>query len=91
MILNKNKNKNNISTVESVKTASHSKMSGKHCLSLRMRSTWILVSDLPQSIVDMALSSEPQESPEDRKVEKEDCKPTLEGVPELEGSPSSKY
>ena len=50
-----------------------------------------LVSDLPQSIVDMALSSEPQESPEDRKVEKEDGKPTLEGVPELEGSPSSKY
>jgi len=50
----------------------------------------ILVSDLPQSIVEMTLSSDSQESPEDRAVEKEDCKPTFEGLPEFEGSPSPK-
>ena len=48
-----------------------------------------LLCDLPQSIVEMTLSTEPQMSPEDRKVEKDDCKLLFEGVPEFEGSPSS--
>ena len=47
-----------------------------------------LLSDLPQAIVDMTLSSDSQVAPEDRTVEKEDCKPAFEGVPEFEGSPS---
>ena len=38
----------------------------------------------------MALSSDSLVAPEDRDVEKEDCKPTFEGVPEFEGSPSPK-
>jgi len=49
-----------------------------------------MLSDLPQAIVDMTLSSDDPVSPEDRTVEKEDCKPTFEGVPEFEGSPSPK-
>ena len=40
-----------------------------------------LVSDLPQSIVEMTLSSDSQEPLEDRAVEEEDCKPTFEGSP----------
>ena len=47
-----------------------------------------MLRDLPQSIIDMTLSSEPQVSPEDRKVDKEDCQVLIEGVPEFEGSPS---
>ena len=47
-----------------------------------------MLSDLPQSIVDMTLSSEPQVPPEDRTVDKEDCQVLFEGVPEFEGSPS---
>jgi len=47
-----------------------------------------LLSDLPQAIVDMTLSSDSQVAPEDRTVEEEDCKPAFEGVPEFEGSPS---
>ncbi len=47
-----------------------------------------MLSDLPQSIVDMTLSSEPQVLPEDRPVSKEDCQVLFEGVPEFEGSPS---
>ena len=39
------------------------------------------MSDLPQSIVEMTLSSDSQESPEDRAVEEKDCKPTFEGSP----------
>ena len=38
----------------------------------------------------MTLSSDSLVAPEDRDVEKEDCKPTFEGVPEFEGSPSPK-
>ena len=34
----------------------------------------------------MTLSSDFQESPEDRAVEKEDCKPTFERLPVFEGS-----
>jgi len=45
-----------------------------------------MVSDLPQSIVDMTLSSDSQESPEDRAVEEKDCKPTFEGSPSPEDS-----
>ena len=45
-----------------------------------------LVSDLPQSIVEMTLSSDSQESPEDCAVEEEDCKPTFEGSPSPEES-----
>ena len=45
-----------------------------------------MVSDLPQSIVEMTLSSDPQESPEDREVEREDCKPTFEGSPSPDDS-----
>ena len=45
-----------------------------------------LVSDLPQSIVEMTLSPDSQESPEDRKVEEKDCKPTFEGSPSPEDS-----
>ena len=47
-----------------------------------------MLNDLPQSAVDMALSSKPQVPPEDRKVENVDCNMLLEGVPEFEGSPS---
>lgn len=49
--------------------------------------TKALVSDLTQWVKDMTLSSDSRKSPEDRAVEKEDCKPTFEGVPEFEGSP----
>ena len=49
-----------------------------------------MLSDLPQAIVDITLSSDSLVAPEDRDVEKEDCKPTFEGVPEFEGSPSPK-
>ena len=49
-----------------------------------------MLSDLPQAIVDMTLSSDSPVSPEDLTVEKEDFKPTFEGVPEFEGSPSPK-
>ena len=45
-----------------------------------------LVSDLPQSIVEMTLSSDSQEPPEDRAVEEKDCKPTFEGSPSPEDS-----
>ena len=47
-----------------------------------------MLRDLPRSIVDMTLSSEPQVPPEDRTVDKEDCQVLFEGVPEFEGSPS---
>ena len=49
-----------------------------------------MLSDLPQAIIDMTLSSDSLVAPEDRAVEKEDCKPTFEEVPEFEGSPSPK-
>ena len=49
-----------------------------------------MLSDLPQAIVDMTLSSDNLVSPENRTVEKENCKPTFEGIPEFEGSPSPK-
>ena len=45
-----------------------------------------LVSDLPQSIVEMTLSLDSKEPPEDRAVEEKDCKPTLEGSPSPEES-----
>ena len=45
-----------------------------------------LVSDLPQSIVEITLSSDSQEPPEDRAVKEEDCKPTFEGSPRPEDS-----
>ena len=47
-----------------------------------------MMSDLPQTIVDMTLSSDAAEIPENQTVEKDDCKPMLEGLPEFEGSPS---
>ena len=37
----------------------------------------------------MALSLDSQQLPEDRSVEKENCKPTWEGLPAFEGSPST--
>ena len=55
---------------------------------VRDRKKGFLMSDLPQTIVDMTLSSDAVETPENQTVEKEDCKPTFEGLPEFEGSPS---
>ena len=50
-----------------------------------------LLSDLPQKIVDMTLSADSEATnPESLTVEKEDCKPALEGMPEFEGSPIPK-
>lgn len=47
-----------------------------------------MMSDLPQTIVDMTLSSDAAEIPENQTMEKDDCTPMLEGLPEFEGSPS---
>ena len=50
-----------------------------------------LLSDLPKKIVDMTLSADSEATdPENLAVEKEDCKPALEGLPEFEGSPLPK-
>ena len=44
-------------------------------------------SDLPKAIVDMILSADANETPENRVVKKEDCQLTFEGLPEFERSP----
>ena len=47
-----------------------------------------MLSDLPQSMVDMTLSADDVVAPENQVLKKEDCRATFEGLPEFEGSPS---